>query len=159
MINNSDISIVGQFIINELGKELIKQNHRSTGKLIESLDYEVRMGGDLFSIIISSLNYGQFVNTGRKPHSKKVPIPVLVEWIRQKGIATNNKKVLGIAFAIQKTIEKEGSPTRNRIAKHGKGVEFIDDTLDRINSELNILVFNLLQKRVDIALRNLVQKV
>ena len=32
---------IGQFVINELGKELIKQDHKATGELIASLDYNI----------------------------------------------------------------------------------------------------------------------
>ena len=157
MVNDSDINELGQFIINELGKELIKQNHRATGKLIESLNYEVEHRGDLFSLIITALNYGEWVNKGRRAGAKKVPIPVLVEWIREKGIATNNKKILGIAFAIREKIYQEGSPTNNRTRKYGKGTGFVDDTLDRINAEILRRMPDFLFKEVEKSIDNLVK--
>lgn len=159
MINDGDIEVLGQFIINELGKELIKQNHRATGNLIASLDYAIEHRGDLFSIIVTSLPYGGFVNTGRRAGAKKVPIQVLVEWIKQKGIATNNKKVLGIAFAIQNKIHKEGSPTKNRVRKFGKGVDFIDDTLERINGEIEKRIADIVFAPIEISIDNLVKRI
>jgi len=155
LISQSDIEHIGQFIINELGKELITQNHRATGKLIESLDYEVQNKGDLFSIIVTSLKYGEYVNRGRKAKETKVPIPALVEWIREKGIATNNKKVLGIAFAIREKIYQEGSPTNNRTRKFGKGVDFIDDTLERINLELERRIRDVIFQPIIISMNDL----
>ena len=159
MINDGDIQVLGQFIINELGQELIKQNHRATGNLIASLDYAVENRGDLFSIIVTSLPYGGYVNRGRKAGGKKVPIQVLVEWIKQKGIATNNKKVLGIAFAIQNKIHKEGSPTKGRVRKFGKGVDFIDDTLERINKEIERRIAYIVFAPIEISIDNLVKRI
>jgi hypothetical protein len=159
LINEGDIQVLGQFIINELGKELIKQNHRATGNLIASLDYAVENRGDLFSIIVTSLPYGENVNTGRRAGGKKVPIQVLVEWIKQKGIATNNKKVLGIAFAIQNKIHKEGSPTKARVRKYGKGVDFIDDTLERINDEITRRIADIVFAPIEISIDNLVKRI
>lgn len=157
MVNDGDIEVLGQFIINELGKELIKQNHRATGKLIESLDYTIEHKGDLFSLIVTALNYGEYVNTGRRKGAKRVPIPVLVEWIRQKGIATNNQKILGIAFAIREKIYQEGSPTNNRTRKYGKGTGFVDDTLERINAEILRRMPDFLFKEIELSIDNLVK--
>ena len=157
MVSDSDISELGQFIINELGAELIKQNHRATGKLIESLDYEIEHRGDLFSLIVTAVGYAEYVNRGRRAKTTKVPIPVLVEWIRQKGIATNNKKILGIAFAIREKIYQEGSPTKNRTRKYGKGTGFVDDTLDRINAEILRRMPDFLFKEIEISIDNLVK--
>lgn len=159
MINDGDVEVLGQFIINELGKELIKQNHRATGNLIASLDYAIEHRGDLFSIIVTSLPYGENVNTGRRAGGKKVPIQVLVEWIKQKGIATNNKKVLGIAFAIQTKIHQEGSPTKNRTRKFGKAVDFVDDTLDRINKQIERRIAEIVFAPIEISIDNLVKRI
>ena len=157
MINEGDISVLGQFIINELGKELIKQNHRATGKLIGSLDYRVIQSLQSTDLLIEMNNYGEYVNKGRQRGAKPVPIPALVEWIKQKGIETNNKKVLGIAFAIQKTIEKQGIPTNRRKQKYGKSTEFIDDTLARITLKINSMILNLLSKKVEAEIDNLLK--
>jgi hypothetical protein len=160
LINDGDIQTLGQFIINELGNELIKQNHRATGNLIASLDYAVEnRSGDLFSLIVTSLPYGAYVDRGRKPKEKRVPINVLVEWIKQKGIETNNKKILGIAFAIQKKIYEEGSPTKDRVKKYGKGVDFIDDTLKRINKEIERRIADIVFLPVEISINNLVKRI
>lgn len=158
IISDADISDLGQFIINELGKELIKQNHRATGKLIESLDYDVSRGSDITTLTITMNDYGRWVNTGRRKGAKKVPIPALVEWIKQKGIATNNKKVLGIAFAIQKTIEKQGIPTNNSRAK-GKRVEFVDDTIARITNEVERRITEASFKTIETEIDNLVKRI
>lgn len=158
MIKERDLDNVGQFIINELAKELIKQDHSATGKLIDSLDYRTTSSSVGQTLLIEMLDYGKFVNTGRKKGARKVPIQALVDWIKQKGIATNNKKALGIAFAIQKTIEKEGSPTI-RSRRNGKKTEFVDDTLERIESEINRRLEEAAFKTVEVQIDNLVKRI
>ena len=158
VIADKDIKVLGQFIINELATELIKQDHKATGKLISSLDYNVEDNLLSTDLVITMLNYGEYVNTGRKRGAAKVPIKALVEWIKQKGIETNNKKVLGMAFAIQKTIEKQGIPTANS-RKRGKRTEFVDDTIKRIQAEVERRITEMAFREVNVLVDNFVTRV
>ena len=158
VIRDRDIKTIGQFIINELASELIKQDHKATGKLISSLDYNVEESLLSTDLLITMQDYGSYVNRGRKRGAAKVPIQALVEWIKQKGIETNNKKVLGMAFAIQKTIEKQGIPTANS-RKRGKRTEFVDDTIKRIQSEVERRITEATFRQVDIIVDNFVARI
>jgi len=158
VISDRDIKTIGQFIINELASELIKQDHKATGKLISSLDYNVEESLLSTDLLITMQDYGSYVNRGRKRGAAKVPIQALVEWIKQKGIETNNKKVLGMAFAIQKTIEKQGIPTANS-RKRGKRTEFVDDTIKRIQSEVERRITEATFRQVDIIVDNFVARI
>lgn len=155
MINELDE--IGQYIIEELAKEIIKQDHSNTGKLIQSLDYRVSSGANSISLIVEMNDYGKYVNTGRKRGARKVPIDALVEWIKQRGIESNNKKAIGIAFAIQKTIQRDGIPTKNS-RKRGKRVEFVDDTIKRIRANLEDRVSKILEKEVELQIDNFVKR-
>jgi len=145
---------IGQYVIEELAKEIIKQDHSNTGKLIDSLDYQV--DNTLITILMN--DYGRYVNTGRKRGAKKVPIKALVEWIKQRGIESNNKKAIGIAFAIQKTIEREGIPTV-RSRQKGKRVEFVDDTVDRIEPIVVNMLSDLYEEEINLQIDNLVKRI
>jgi len=158
VISDKDIKVLGQFIINELATELIKQDHKATGKLISSLDYNIEDSLLSTDLVITMQNYGEYVNTGRKRGAAKVPIKALVEWIKQKGIETNNKKVLGMAFAIQKTIEKQGIPTANS-RKRGKRTEFVDDTIKRIQAEVERRITEMAFREVNVLVDNFVTRV
>jgi len=147
---------VGQFVINELAKEIIKQDHSNTGKLIDSLDYVVNTANTSIDIYMN--DYGRYVNTGRKRGAKKVPIQALVEWIKQRGIETNNKKAIGIAFAIQKTIEREGTPTNNS-RKKGKRIEFVDDTVSRIEGKIDTMLTDVFSKAIEAQIDNFVKRI
>jgi hypothetical protein len=75
---------------------------------------------DEFNLIInqaqiSYMDYFKYVNRGRKPKSKRVPIPALLEWIKYKKIKPRDKKgrfikmkPMSLAFAIQTNIYKFG---------------------------------------------------
>ena len=158
VISDKDIKVLGQFIINELATELIKQDHKATGKLISSLDYNIENSLLSTDLVITMQDYGEYVNTGRKRGAAKVPIKALVEWIKQKGIETNNKKVLGMAFAIQKTIEKQGIPTANS-RKRGKRTGFVDDTIKRIQAEVERRITEMAFREVNVLVDNFVTRV
>lgn len=158
IISDNDLNDLGQFVIEELAKELIKQEHEATGKLIDSLDYNTINNNQTASVLITMLDYGKYVNTGRKRGAAKVPIQALVDWIKQKGIESNNKKALGIAFAIQKTIQKEGSPTNNS-KRRGKKVEFVPDTIERIENIIYNKIEQMAVKQVSVSIDNLVRRI
>lgn len=92
--------------------------------------------------------YGIYVNEGRKTGGKKVPISVLVEWIERKAIASGDKDVKSMAFAIQNTIHKEGIPTKGsfKFSNNGRRKGFIDfvidNELDGVYNELEQQVFD-----------------
>lgn len=157
MLNQNELDEIGQFAIEELGKELIKQQHKATGDLIASLDFNIISQKLSDAIIVTMNDYGKFVNTGRKRGAAKVPIQALVDWIKQKGIESDSKKVLGIAFAIQKTIQKEGSPTVRSRAR-GKKVEFVEDVIERIQLKVFQMVEKATVNKVQISIDNLVKR-
>ena len=87
-----------------------------TGSLYNSINVVYNQPSN--EIVVSMLDYWQFVNDGRKP-GKYVPIKPLMSWIRAKGMNKNKKsgkfekfKIKGVAFAISKNIQKFGiAPT------------------------------------------------
>ncbi len=116
--------------------ELTSQKHVASAKLLNSI--QVTAFESVGAIVIegSFFDYGLFLDTGRKAGGKKVPIAALEEWIRIKGFATNAKKIKGIAFAIQTTIFKEGSPTKGSAFLATKRTGWLTDVLDRSEQKL-----------------------
>lgn len=53
-------------------------------------------------------DYLEYIESGRKPLAKRVPIGVLVNWMRRKGISNDVK----VAYAIQQSIFYEGISPR-----------------------------------------------
>ena len=141
-----DFKKVGKLIIASLQKELLGQGHKATGNLINSFEQRVIELPNSIVIEILMDEYGIYVNEGRKTGGKKVPISVLVEWIERKAIASGDKDVKSLAFAIQNTIHKEGIPTKGsfKFSNNGRRKGFIDFVID---NELDD-VYNELEKQV-----------
>lgn len=141
-----DFKKVGKLIIASLQKELLGQGHKATGNLINSFEQRVIELPNSIVIEILMDEYGIYVNEGRKTGGKKVPINVLVEWIERKAIASGDKEVKSLAFAIQNTIHKEGIPTKGsfKFSNNGRRKGFIDFVID---NELDD-VYNELEKQV-----------
>jgi hypothetical protein len=141
-----DFKKVGKLIIASLQKELIGQGHKATGNLINSFEQRVIELPNSIVIEILMDEYGIYVNEGRKTGGKKVPINVLVDWIERKAIASGDKEIKSIAFAIQNTIHKEGIPTKGsfKFSNNGRRKGFIDFVID---NELDF-AFNELEEQV-----------
>jgi len=144
MVNYTEI---GNFIIKELQKELIAQGHEATGRLVNSFEQRVVTIPDGMALEILMNDYGTYVNDGRKAGGKKVPINVLVDWVKRKAIVNGDREIKSLAFAIQQTIFKEGSPTSGsfKFSTNGRRTGFIDivieNELDDITAELEKEVF------------------
>ena len=142
-----DYKKVGKLIIASLQKELLGQGHKASGDLINSFEQRVIELPNSIVIEILMNEYGIYVNEGRKTGGKKVPISVLVEWIERKAIASGDKDVKSMAFAIQNTIHKEGIPTKGsfKFSNNGRRKGFIDfvidNELDDVYNELEQQVF------------------
>lgn len=141
-----DFQKVGNFIIKALQMELIEQGHKATGNLVNSFEQRALSLPNSLVLEILMDDYGTYVNNGRQKGGKKVPIDVLVAWIERKAIVSGNKKVKSLAFAIQQTIHKEGSPTKGsfRFSNNGRRKGFIDFV---ISEELND-IYNELEEQV-----------
>lgn len=141
-----DFQKVGNFIIKALQMELIEQGHKATGNLVNSFEQRALSLPNSLVLEILMDDYGVYVNNGRQKGGKKVPIDVLVAWIERKAIVSGDKKVKSLAFAIQQTIHKEGSPTKGsfRFSNNGRRKGFIDFV---ISEELND-IYNELEEQV-----------
>lgn len=93
-----------------------------TGKSAASLGYRIDAGG---LEIYSSEKYFTVLETGRKP-GKRPPIDVILQWIKDKPIASDiNPKSL--AFLIARKIGEEGSLLYRQGGKSGVISDVIND--------------------------------
>lgn len=73
--------------------------------LVKSLEWQYK--DNLF--ILLAFDYFKYVDTGRKPRARKVPIQALIKWMQKKGIRPTGKQTFTqVAFAIQTAIFKAG---------------------------------------------------
>lgn len=85
-------------------------------KLQDSIESEVN--GD--KVTAYMIYYGQWVVSGRRKFTKKVPVSALIDWINKKGITATlpsgkTMSVNRLAFAIQNAIYKNGIKGRDFI--------------------------------------------
>jgi hypothetical protein len=76
-------------------------------------------------------DYFKWVDTGRKPQAKMVPIEPLIKWIRKKGIRPGfGQTINNLAWAIRVSIYKVGitpKPMTQQII--GQSIEFLSEEL------------------------------
>ena len=88
-------------------------NKVASGKLRNSIKVQVQQEGTDTIIQVIAEEYAQWVQSGRLPGKKGVPIAALEQWIKERGLLGRDKKGRFIkrrsfAFAIQKNIKKFG---------------------------------------------------
>lgn len=156
---NTELLQVTTYIKEQLQRELMLQKHIATEDLYNSIDIRLTDKGN--SIIIEGWteDYGAYVDRGRKPGGKKVPISALIEWIRIKGFATEAKKIKGIAFAIQKTIFKEGIPTKGSQQLAPRRKDWISGTLERKQFDIKQRITFATHQEINLWIDNTIQKV
>lgn len=114
------LRILGLELEEALGSELIRQGHRLTGALIQSISVKIFERFDSLGLEGIFNDYGIFLDTGvskdKIPFSgatgrggKSLYITGLINWVRLK-FKVNAKKAKGIAFAIAHTHKKKGMP-------------------------------------------------
>jgi hypothetical protein len=152
---------IGEFLVIELSKELKAQGHIATGKLKDSIEYEIAgLKGEL-ELAISYLEYGAVVERGvsasRIPYgggkgSVSKYIQGLMSWIRFKKLTSGlAKDVKSFAFAIAKTHKKDGMPSKGsyKFSNNGRRkfwqLTTINDNAQKIE--------NLLSKDIDVSIQ------
>jgi hypothetical protein len=95
-------------------------NKIASGNLRNSVQASVKKGTEGVDVIeITMAEYGQWVQSGRLPGKKKVPISVIEKWIKERKLKGRNQKTgryitdKSFAFAIQTNIYKFGIKPSN----------------------------------------------
>ena len=109
-------------------------NKVASGRLRDSVSVEVKQAAQGVNIIsVMMEEYYQWVQSGRLPNKRYVPIGALISWIKSRRLKGRNKKGRYItdksfAFAIQKNINKFGIRPSN----------FLDVSLEKIENDVRI---------------------
>lgn len=146
---------LGNDLIADFVAEFTAQGHNNTGNFIDSIELDVAFDSNGVELLISWEQYGSAVNKGRKPNTRRVPLAALMEWVQQRGIATNRKEIMSIAYAIQTTIFEQGSPTRGAFeySNNGRRTGWVDIVLEQkrnmILSTIEAIFFTEIQAEVN----------
>jgi hypothetical protein len=110
-------------------------NKVASGKLRDSISVKVVKVNEGESIIqVLTAEYAQWVQSGRLPGKKGVPVDALEKWIKERGLTGRDKrgryiKRRSFAFAIQSNIKKFGIRPSN----------FLDVALEMIANDPKIM--------------------
>lgn len=152
---------LGMFIVAEMNfiLENFKPHGVKNSDLQKSFNYKLnqtRNGKGQFSgfvqgsgIEILANYYADYLDRGRKPRARKIPINILITWVKKKKLQFRNKKngkfisQNSTAFIIQNSIYKKGIKGRNFIqpaitAGEQKMELYLDnDVLDILTEDLD----------------------
>ena len=106
-----ELTDIGGLVKGEMIDTLYNNNSVVTGNLARSIDPSaVRDNNDVFSLDISMLTYGVYVNDGaERGPGRMPPVRAISEWIRLKRISVPAKYTTEqFAWAIAKNIAKKG---------------------------------------------------
>lgn len=143
-----DLRILGRLSVKLLKEELIFQQHVATGQLLDSINYRLESITGGLRMGVYAIPYSIFVDSGRKAGVTRVPIAPLIEWIKVKGIATDDKEAKSIAFAIQEKIFREGIPTSRSRRLAARRTRFIQIVKNRVQKEAREIVIKQVQDNV-----------
>jgi hypothetical protein len=112
----------------------------ASGRLRNSVSVEVIPSEDRPIIRIFMEEYWMWVQSGRLPGKKSVPVDAIEQWIRQRGLTGRDKKGRFIkrrsfAFAIQTNIKKFGIRPSNFLDKAFNLLETDQRILDALGQE------------------------
>ena len=125
-----------EFLEKEIKAELEKQGHIATGKLRDSIKVVVVQNATGFSIEGRGKDIAKYVDWGRKPGGKRVPIGALIAWIRVKGMAVTGKSEVQLAYMIQNAIWRNGIPTNHDQGKTRFVSRTLEGSKDRIRADV-----------------------
>lgn len=121
----NELNAFAKYVIKQSRSNLTKGKHNASSKLYKSLDYDLNVSKNSFSIEFLMEDYGQFqdqgvsgkkkkYNTPFKYKSKQPPSKVFEKWIKQRGLKGRDKKTgrfitdKSLAFLISRHIYNNG---------------------------------------------------
>ncbi len=130
----------GESIIGEMKTRLKNLDKVSTGKLLNSLDYEVTVVNGNYLLKFTAIDYAVFVDKGRKP-GKMPPINAILKQVNKENLQQKGKdgKYIpkkSMAFIIAKSIGKKGiAPTNFFTVSKSRRVKQMNIDLAKIIGE------------------------
>jgi hypothetical protein len=138
----------------ETKMELRRQGHRASGDLINSVKVENNEEARGYSLDCSSLKYGDYVNRGRKPRLKPIPVSALIRWIEVKGLQYSGS-LESFAYAIRAKIFQKGIPSNSRYG----GIKFVDKVLKRNKDIIKKMITQEMGDSLKIEQQNFVKQI
>jgi len=154
------LTVIGEFLLDQFKIELDGQDHKASGDLERSLRYEILETATGFEIVFYGLDYAIDLETGTGPHF--VPVEDLIRWIEHKGLAHGEKAVKGMAFAVQKSILQDGTPTKGSWAnvetKNGRKTQWISFVSENSKAYVSEQILKAMDTQTTTILSNIIRQ-
>jgi len=98
------LKMYGESVIDLMKEKLYAHDKYASGELIDSLESYVEVEDMKQFLYVSMAEHGQYVDSGRRPGSKRPPISAIEEWIGVRNILPGGRDVRSFAFAIAQNI-------------------------------------------------------
>ena len=130
----------------ELVKTKIQKKDKiASGNLLASISTKIEVDGSVYTVILNSLDYLKYLETGTKPHWP--PSEPILKWVKDKRLPT--RELTGdkslptekqLAYLVRRKISKEGTEKNFIIAET---IEELNEIyLKRLQEALAIDIFN-----------------
>ena len=130
----------------ELIKTKIQEKDKiASGNLLASISTKIEVDGSVYTVILNSLNYLKYLETGTKPHWP--PTEPILRWVKDKRLPT--RELTGdkslptekqLTYLVCRKIAKEGTEPNYIIAET---IEELNEIyLKRLQEALEIDIFN-----------------
>lgn len=103
----SALDDIGRRVVAKARENLDAQRRNTTGTLKDSVRRETRQEFGTLITEVSHRDYGVYLDRGRRK-GKYAPPRAIQNWVRNKGIETDERKVKTVAFLINRKIFQEG---------------------------------------------------
>jgi len=104
----------GVFITDIIRDDIQKDRKVASGKLLNSIDYDIIDRNGKLSIIIVYADHGEYVLSGRKPGSRMPPVSAIQRWLKIKHIPIGGGRVRPVGG--YKSLMKKNVKTINQLA-------------------------------------------
>ena len=171
MIANTQLgAVLGEYLRNRLGQELLAQGHRLTGELISSLEYKIQTTANGLTLDFFASEYGTYLNTGvpasRIPYTPgrrgggggtSAYIQGLIRYT-QRRMGLRGKEAVSAAFAIARKHKREGMPTRAsfRFSSNNRRTGWVDIILEQDEQKINDIVQDWVGRELELLVSNFI---
>jgi hypothetical protein len=165
----TNIERLQQVLSESLMNEWEAQGHSMSGKVVKDLEFKTKQEANKLILEGFMYPYGSIqaagVSASKIPYSGRTGrggtsqyIQALQNYVKQRMNIPDEKKSLGIAFAIAATHKKEGMPSKGSYAysSTGKRLVWIEEAFknneDKIMEAISEMSYNLLSVQLDVIL-------
>lgn len=146
-----------------LAAEWVLQGHRLTGEFENEIEVRTQETDKGLTIDVLMLKRGAALELGRHRSEIQITgayIAGLIDYVKKRMRINDSKKAKSVAFAIAKTHQKEGMPSKKsrRFSKTGKRTGFVNETIRKNSEQFATVMKQYAKREVEIELDLLLRK-